>query len=244
VSVNHYIIWDTVKKRSLLFTLLLFVFFVYPVDADEAHWTEKKLGTVIIKADNAARKKKWARAIKFGEQMLIGSNTLDKHSDARYINLLKNLNKYYYKATRLNEISPRVIEAYQLSKEHLGPEHNTTIMSRNLYYKLLTMNKKYQQAIPLVLENISIFEKRKKEEYRLIHYLKQLYSLYGLTDQFEKEEETLLKLLETNRRSFGNDDEDNIKIILSLAQNYCHQKKLDEFNQLITSHHLKYYCSD
>jgi len=244
VSVNNYIIWISVKKRSLFFPFLLLVFFVYPVNADETRWTEKKLGTAIIKADNAARKKKWSRAIKFGEQMLVGSNALNQHNDARYINLLKNLNIYYYKANRLKEIAPRVIKAYQLSKKYLGPKHNTTIICRNLYYKLLTMNKDYQQAISLVLENISIVEKRKKEDYRLIHYLKQLYSLYGLTGQFKKEEKTLLKLLKTNRQSFGNDDEDNIKIILNLAQNYCRQRKLDEFNQLITSHRLKYYCSN
>jgi len=230
------------KRCFLFFPFLLLIFLVHPVHANETNWTEKKLGKVIIRADRAAQQKKWARAIKYGERMIVGSKALDQHNDVRYINLLKSLNKYYDKANRLQEVAPRVLEAYQLSKKHFDPEHNTTIICRTLYYKLLTLNKRYQQAIPLVQENISIFENRDKEEYRLIHYLTQLYSLYALTHQYEKEEKTLVKLLEINKRTFGNDDEDNINIILRLAQNYCRQEKHDKFNQLIASQNLKYYC--
>lgn len=115
-------------------------------------------------------------------------------------------------------------------------------MSRHIYYKFLTSNKNYVQAITLVLENISVLESGKKDDYKLLHYLKQLYSLYGLTGQLEKEELTLLRLLNASIKLLGRNDEDNIKIILDLAKNYCLQKKLEKFTKLVTTHHLRYFC--
>lgn len=228
--------------RKFLFLPFLLLIFSVPVYADQTDWTERKLGRVILKADKAARQKRWARAIKYGEKMLMGSDALDQHSDARYINQLKNLNRYYDKAGRLSEVSARVKEAYALSKKHLGRTHETTNMSRHLYYKLVISDKNYPQAILLVLENISIQEGAKENDYRLLHYLKQLYSLYGLTAQLQKEEKALLQYLEKSHQLFDDDDEDTAKAIWILAQNYCLQKKIPEFNQLKKTYNLDYVC--
>ncbi len=234
------------KYRLILPAFLIFTFLIISfsgsVMATDTVWTEKKLGKVILKADKAAQHKKWSYAIKFGEQMLDGSKILDKQSDARYVNLLKTLNVYYDKAGRLKEVGPRVVTAYMLSKKHLGPTHETTFMSRTLYYKLQIFKMDYAGAIPLVLENIALLKENEKNSVRLIHYLKQLYSLYGLTGELEREEKALIEFLAINSRFFGDDDEDNKVAILILAQNYCRQKESDKFNQLTTSHGLKYSC--
>lgn len=234
------------KRRLFYLPFVLLVFLnhtAFPSETKyETGWTEKKLGKAIIKADKAAQKKNWAQAIQYGQQMLKGSDALDQHIDARYINLLKNLNRYYDKSNRLAEVSDHVIEAYTLSRTHLGLTHETTMISRTLYYKLLISNKHYQKAIPVVLENLSISSKDHYENYRRLHYLKQLYSLYGLTGQLEKEEKTLLQYMELNRRIFDYSDEGNSKIILNLANNYCRQKKFEQFNKLTKAHNLKYIC--
>lgn len=235
------------KYRLILLAFLMFTFLIIPLSgsvmATDTVWTEKKLGKIILKADKAAQRKKWFHAIKFGEQMLDGSKILDSQSDARHINLLKTLHVYYDKAGRLKEVGPRVETAYILSKKHLGSTHETTFMSRTLYYKLLISKMDYADAIPLVLENIALLEENEKNSVRLIHYLKQLYSLYGLTGELEREEKALIEFLEINSRFFGDDDEDNKAAILILAQNYCRQKESDKFNQLTTSHSLKYSCN-
>lgn len=234
------------RRRWLHLPVLLLILLGYtatvPACAGETNWTERKLGKVILRADKAARQKKWGRAIKYGERMLKGSDILDRHSDARYINLLKNLNIYYDKADRLEKVTSRVKEAYILSEKHLGPSHATTKASRLLYYKTLVTHKEYLTAIGLVRESISVLGKTKDDDFRLLHYRHQLYSLYGRTNQFEKEEETLLQLLKLNKRLLGDDIQDNIKIILSLARTYCLQNKAPEFDELMEMYHLEYEC--
>lgn len=230
------------KIKLLYLPFLLLIFILNPVAAYDTNWTEKKLGKVILKAEKAAQKKQWSQAIKFGEQMLEGSNALDQHSDHRYINLLKNLNRYYYKAHRLQEIPARIKSAYMLSQKYIGLSHATSLSCRNLYYKLLISDTNYHDAIPLVLENIFAAQTQRPGNFRLLHYREQLSILYGLIGQLEKQESALLQFLELNKRIVGPSDEENIKIILSLAQNYCRQMKIEKFNQLIASHHLKYIC--
>lgn len=232
-------------KRNLHYLpFLFFILFSHPVIGQPAgnqiKWTEEKLGKIIIKADKEARKKQWSHAIIYGEQILKAVQSLNQHSDARYINQIKTLNRYYDKSDRLEEVAPRVKEAYILSQKYMAPDHDTTMMCRLLYYKLLISTKDYKGAIPLVLENISLLGKN--DDYRLLHYLKQLYSLYGITAQHEREEKTLLKYLEKSQLIFDDSDEDTIKAIWILAQNYCRQKKSHEFNQLIKTYNLKYEC--
>lgn len=95
----------------------------------------------------------------------------------------------------------------------------------------------------LVLEDISLVGKGEQEDYRKLHYLKQLYSLYGLSAQYEKEEEVLLQYLELNSRWFGNEDEDSNLVIKMLAQNHCRRKLHDKFRNLIEKYGLRYVCN-
>jgi len=79
----------------------------HPV-AGQTEWTERELGNIIMRADRAARKKQWSRAIRYGEKMLKGLEILNQPSDARYIKQLKNLNKYYDQVHQLNKVASRV----------------------------------------------------------------------------------------------------------------------------------------
>ncbi len=235
------------KRRLLYLPLAIVIFLGHSVlgqmSAFETDWTEKKLGRVIIKAHKATQQKKWPLAIKYGERALEGSHALDQHKQARYINQLKNLNTYYNNAGRLNEVAERVKLAFYLSRENLGAIHETTMISRTLYYKLLIANKDYKNAIPLVMENIKISKKNNKADYKQLYYLKQLFSLYGLTGQLEKQEKFLLQYLKLNQYLYGEDDEDNAKTRNILAKNYCRQNKVGKFEKLITAHKLKYFCN-
>jgi len=230
------------KRRLVFLPFLLLLFQMQTVTAFEAGWTEKKLGKVIIKADRAARQKNWSRAIEYGEKVLEGSAALDQESDARYIGQLQNLNRYYDKANRLSEVADRVKKGYELATKNLNPRHHTTMMSRTLYYKLHIINKNYRGAIPLVLENISLAGKGDQEDYRKLYYLEQLYSLYAISGQFEKEERVLHQYLELNRQMFGDEDEDSARVLLILAQNYCRRKLLDKFKELTATYGLQYVC--
>lgn len=229
--------------RWICLPFLMLAFLNHTIFASETEWTEKKLGKISLATAKAADKNRWSRAIKYGEQMLKASEALDKPNNARYLAFLKNLNRYYDKAGRLNEVPSRVIKAYSLSKKYLGVAHPTTKMSRTLLYKLHISNQDYKAAIPLVLENITILKQKPEADYNQHQYLKQLYSLYAMTGQLDLEEKTLLKFLELDKRLYSSSDHDNIKIIQNLANNYCLQGKFKKFNELISQHRLHYICS-
>jgi len=231
-----------VKKGIFFIPLLASILFWCPANADETVWTEKKLAKVAIKAYRASVRKKWSRAIRYGEQTLAGCIDLRGETNAKCITRLSSLLTYYDEANRLDTVGVRVKSAYELASQHLDVESEVALTIRNLYYKLLVERKDYMTAIPLAEENVRIYEKDRIEDYKAPHYLTQLYSLYGLTGQYEKEEKTLLELLNISVRLFGEEDEDNVLILLSLARNYCRQNKRREFDQLIQAHSLKYVC--
>lgn len=210
--------------------------------ADQTDWTEEKIGKLAVKADHAATRKKWGQAIKYGERALEGRAALNVESDPNYISCLKTLNRYYDKAGRLRQVAERVKKAYALSKKHLEPTHNTSKINRLLYYKLLIAEKDYQEAIPVVLENISLPGSTECDLFRKLHYLEQLYSLYGLTSQLKEQEAALIRFLELNEQLLGSDDEDSTKVRVLLAKNYCRQKKLDKFDDLKKKYDLQYIC--
>ncbi len=212
------------------------------VFAGQITWTEKKVGKAAIKADKAAMGQKWLQAIKYGEQMLSGTEALYGQHNINYISRLKTLNRYYDKAGRLGEISDRVKKAYILSKKHFKPDHDTAVLSRLLYYKYLISQKNYHRSAQIVLENISGLSNSKKDDYKKLHYLTQLHGLYGLTDQLEAQEKILIKLLALNKRLVGIDKEDNLEIIMNLAKNYCLQKKNAKFDQLMQTYDLNFEC--
>lgn len=230
------------KIRWIYLPFLIIVFFNQSVISAETEWTERKLGRLSLKAAQAAEHKKWSDAIKYGEQLLEAAKVLDKPNSPRYIKFLKDLNRYHDKAGRLKEVSSSIEEAYFLSKELLGVDHPTTKMSRTLYYKLHIANQNYIEAIPLVIENITVLKEENGDHHKHLQYLKQLYSLYGLSGKLAEEEEALIEYLNLSKLFYKISDEDNIKIIVNLANNYCRQGKMEKFNQLIERHKLEYYC--
>ncbi|PHZ85073.1 hypothetical protein [Paremcibacter congregatus] len=234
------------ERRSLYLpfciVFLCNIMVVAPAFSDQTSWTEEKIGKLAVRADKAAARQEWTRAIKYGEKMLEGSKAFYGPEAPYTVTRLKALNRYYDKAGRLDEISGRVKKAYHLSKEHFRPSHTTMVTSRLLYYKTLLAQKDFKGAIPLVLENISILRDNRDDAFKRLHYLGQLHGLYGATSQPAKQETTLLELLELNKKLVGTDIESNMKIIMNLAKSYCLQNKPEEFKKLMQTYDLKFEC--
>lgn len=240
------------RKRPLYLSCLILLCIVTAqtnwAQADQGNWTEEKVGRLAVKADRAAIRKNWRLAIKYGEEMFKGSTALYEVSDSTYITRLKNLNQYYDKAGRLTEVAGRVKLAYELAKAHLEPGHSVATTCRVLYYKLLIAQKKYKEAIPVIDLNISTLTRSKDDQFRKLHYLKQLYALYGLTGQFEKEEEFLLSYIHLHEDLIGelkadDGDKDDELILKRLVQNYCRREMTDKIRTLTQKYDLKYICN-
>ncbi|PHZ84743.1 hypothetical protein CRD36_10685 [Paremcibacter congregatus] len=205
-------------------------------------WTEEEIGKVAVKADKAATKKHWEKAIRYGERMLKGSEALYGQDSPYYTSRLKTLIRYYDKAGHLDQIPEKVEKAYIQSKKYFDPKHDTATISRLVYYKLLITQKKFSKAIPLVYENMAILKNTEDDDFRKLHYLGQLNGLYGITGQFVLQEKILLEQLDLNKRLIGLTTKDNIKIIMNLAKNYCRRKLDAEFDTLVQTYGLKYKC--
>jgi len=233
-----------VKKYALSCLLVYFMAFATSTltAKDNETWSEEKVGRLAVKADQAATKGKWRRAIKFGEKALAASSSLYEESDENYLRRLKTLNGYYDKAGRLKKIPERVQKAYHLSHQNLGISHRITRANRLLFYKLLIAQENYIQAIPLVEESISLLSESEDDKFLKLRYLEQLFSLYGLNKQYKKEEETLHTMLALNMELMGSAIEDNLDIILILASTYCKQNEMDKFTNLMQQYSLRYVC--
>lgn len=207
-------------------------------------WTAEKLDRVIIRMHQAARKKHWSRAINQGKKMLEGFASLGDNASERYVHQLKNLILFYDQANRLIDAGEKVKKAYRLSMETFGPLHNTTIVSRNLLYKLMIQQKRYSESIPLVQENIDLLSETKDPDilYRRHHYLSQLQSLYALTEQLENQQATLERLIELDHTLFPNMKEERREMLELLGQNLCRQQKLEAFGAIVAEHDLKLMC--
>jgi len=209
---------------------------------DQKSWTEQKIGRAAVKADKAAMRKKWSVALKYGEKMLAGSIALYGSEDKNTIQRLKTLNRYYDKAGRLEKVPTRIKQGYLLAKKHFPPTHNTILISRLLYYKLLIKQKDFQAAIPLVYENIAILSENNDDQFKRLHYLGQLHGLYGATLQRNREENVLVQKLALNQQLVGKELGDNISIIMDIAHVYCQQQKIEDFKQLMQTYNLKFKC--
>ncbi|MEZ5757658.1 MAG: hypothetical protein R3D86_05495 [Emcibacteraceae bacterium] len=111
------------KIRWIFLPFLIVVFQNQSVISAESPWTEKKLGSLSLKAAQAAKNRNWSEAIIYSKQLLEGTKEIEKPNSTRYINFLKDFNRYHDKAGRLNEVASSVKEAYFLSKENLGITH-------------------------------------------------------------------------------------------------------------------------
>lgn len=232
------------KQHHITFLFLVFLCSMVSgaISAEQTYWTEERLGKVALKADKAFVRKKWSKAIKNGERMLEAATVLYAENDFGYISRLKTLNRYYDKAGRLQEIPERIIKAYNLSMKYLGPNHNSSKISRLLYYKLMIAEKKYDRAIPLVQEYLSLLGKNKDSNFKKLHYLMQLFSLYGLTGQLVEQEDALLKYITLNNQLLGLGDKNTAKARELLAVNYCRQRKDDKFKVLLIKYNMHYSC--
>ena len=225
----------------LLLGLVLACFFGL-AQVDGADWTDAKLDKTIAKMHQAADKKKWSRAILHGQEMLKGFAALDAHDSDRYAHQLKNLCTYYDKEGRLKDIADLVRLAYDQAKLHLSPDHNTTMVSRNLLYKLFVSEAKYRDALPLAQENVALSGSGRDGDFRRLYYVRQLFSLYGLMADFAAQEPVLEQYLELNSQLFGRHDNETKRILDLLATNYCRQGKVDKFQGVVVTYDLKLTC--
>ena len=234
------------KRRLPYLPFLLLLFFSQTIAtgtiAEPTGWTEEKIGKIAVKADKAATRNKWSRAIKYGERFLAAAEELYGKDHPRYVTRLKTLNRYYDKSGKLDKVAERVRLAYSLSKKLFKRDHDTVKVSHLLYYKLVVAQKDYSAAIPLVLKNIEMLSEAEDDLFKKLHYLGQLHGLYGITNQLERQETILVERLALSQKLMGPQLEDNLKIIMNLGKTYCLQGKKLAFNKLMQTHKLKFEC--
>ena len=229
------------NSKSLVFALCFISFTQAEARAEEASWSIQKVENLLVKAERAAQKNKLKWAILYSRKAVKGAVELWSTDEVRYILLLNRYHGYLSRANKLAIASVNVEAAYTVAKEKLGVAHTATADARQLYYKLLIADGLYAQAIPLTLESIRLTKIENQDTEETLHYLKQLFSLYGLTGQGASEETVLAQMLELAEK-LKIEETMRATILLSLAKNYCVQRKIDKFESLVEHYQLKYFC--
>ncbi len=125
---------------------------------------------------------------------------------------------------------------------HLGPEHYISEVSRLLYYKLLVADKNYGPATLVVKENIALLGDSEDDRFRRLDYLKQLFSLYGLSGRKAEEAQAIEDYLALEAELEIPPLEESLPVIISLAKNYCERKMYREFQSVMQRFELEYVC--
>jgi hypothetical protein len=220
-----------VLSASLLISPPLFL--ASPAVAFEGKtWSISKIEKVRKRATIAADKKKWSLAIRYNEQVLTALKSRAMQDSALYIQALIQGADYYAQAGRVAEADAHAAEAYDRAEASLGGAHEITRAARASHYRQLVAKQDYSAALVLVEEAVAALGTTVDDDYRRHRYLKHLYSLYGLTGQLAREAETLEVFVRLDRQLYGNTALDQAKVLQNLANSYCLQGKLEEFESL------------
>lgn len=220
-----------VLSASLLISIPSFM--ASPAIAFEGKtWSAGKIEKVRKRATIAADKKKWSLAIRYNEQVLAALRSRAMQDSAPYIQALILGADYYAQAGRVMEADARAAEAYARAEANLPGAHEITRAARAAHYRQLVARQDYSAALALVEEAVAALGVTVDDDYRRHRYLKHLYSLYGLTGQLAREEETIEAFLRLDRQLYGNTAIDHAKVLQNLANSYCLQGKLQEFENL------------
>ncbi len=205
-------------------------------------WTEAKLIKQIKKNDRAINKKQWKSAIRSGESALAGCLSLYDKLDQRCIIIMKNNVLAYAKTGQIQSHAEKISNAYQTAMDAVGRQHFSTVIIRDIYRQLLINDEQYEKAIPVVIETIEVEQSLQNDEFKILDWEILLYGLYKVTEQTEYEEPTLLRMLVLTEKLFGVDSDNFDRVVTTLADTYCLQKKHNEFFDLIGRYQLTTKC--
>ena len=205
-------------------------------------WTESKYHSHANKADKAFYKKQWQSAIQLGETTLEGCHTLYGKTDPRCVAQMKKNVVAYAKTDSIKQHTNEISQAYQLAVPVLGPTHSATVSIRFYYHKLLLEQERYLELIPVVIEIIKAEKALQNDEFKILEWEILLYGLYVVEKQQANIIPTIKRILVITERIIGLDSENFRRAAWVLADNYCTEKKYNEFFEATGKYQLDNKC--
>ena len=205
-------------------------------------WTEKKYSRQTNKADKAFYRKQWKSAIQLGERTLEGCPALYVETDPRCITQMKKNIIAYAKTNTIKQHPREITRGYRLAKQELGLTHSATVSSRFYYHKLLQEQDRYLELIPVVIEIIDAEKVLQNDEFRILEWEILLYGLYVVEQKQENIIPTLKRIMDITERIIGLESENFRRAATVLADNYCTEKKYNEFFETIAKYQLDNKC--
>ena len=209
---------------------------------DQKPWTEGRWESVTKAAQDAFDNKTWAESIMLGESALKGCQQLYSARDRRCIRLMKNNSMAYFRAERLAQNAEKIEVAYHLASSELGPNHFTTLRTREVFHQLLLDQARYTDAIPVHIKLIEIEQRMGNDEFKILDGLIQLYAMYKVEGVVEQEIPTLLKMTELTEALLGEESDQLTRTVTVLAKTYCEQKHYHDFYEVRDAYQLKEKC--
>ena len=205
-------------------------------------WSDTRLHATIKKGKEAFDSKYWEKAIELGETALEGCSQLYSDRDRRCIRIMKNNSMAYFRAGEIEENAGNIEYAYRTASEELGAMHFSTIRTREVFHQLLLDQVRYKEAIPIVIELIEAERQTGDDEYKILDWLIQLYTLYKVEGFVDQEIPILLEMTMLTEKLLGQESDQLSRTRTILTESYCEQKQYHDFYELKRQYKIKTKC--
>ena len=229
-----------VTIRSL-FCLLILGF--HPISAQTQNVSETHFETLLMASEGALNSGEWTQAINFGESALNACRAQLSETATPCINIMKNNTLAYQQAGGIIAHADAIERAYRIALSQLGPMHDATIKTRQVFYQLIVEQKRYSESIPVVIALIHHERKTSNDEHKILDRFLELHTLYLKTGQAQYEEPTLESIVTLTKKLLGVKATDFQQAIVALANCYCRQKNYDKLDTLTNNYALDISCN-
>ncbi|NIB43445.1 hypothetical protein HBA55_27800 [Pseudomaricurvus alkylphenolicus] len=203
---------------------------------------DKKLHRLSLKMEKAAQKGRWQRVISLGQSAQMTCEALRSKRDPGCISIRVRQAIAYYRSGNAAEHIADIAQTYHLSQSVLGIDHFSTERTRDIYHQMLMDGEQYEAVIPLVIEYIEVERSKNNDQFKILDRLIQLYALYHVTAQYDREESVLNQMLELSEKLLGAEDKYSIRIAIRLAVKYCSEKRYHDFFDFAERRKLDLTC--
>ena len=224
--------------------ICLFVLGFHPISALTQSDSKAKVEveSLLKKSVQAFDSGEWTHSISSDELALNACRTQFSENNPLCINIMKNNALAYQQAGVIYENAEKIERAYRIALSQLGPTHYSTIITREIFYQLTTIEKRYSETIPLVIAFIHHERINNNDRHKILDWFIELYDLYEKTNQMQYEEPTLESIVSLTEKKYGIESNNFKQSVSALARCYCGQKKHTALNALKDKYSLEINC--
>jgi tetratricopeptide (TPR) repeat protein len=149
--------------------------------------------------------------------------------------LLYNAAWYAWRTGNVLDAERMAVEAMEVDKKVLGPQHKDTIRSMVMVGLAYGLRGRWDEAEKLFMEAMELGKKVLGAEHAdTLTSMSELAAIYGYQGRWDEGEKLLLLVVETEKRTLGPEHPSTLHAVSNLAATFWKQGRLDQAAELFT----------